>query len=204
VIEFKIVEIQKPTKSENSIINTIYVILFGGVTFGIIIGNLWLSLGSFIVGILGLAVFNMFTEDRFQSRTAFKNNDYISFSENGIIINNISYKWNDLSDIIINVNTFKGMVHYIGSSKSRYRGVENNNIKFKCVGVDKEIDFFISDEESYDELRKLLNEIILHKLYLNKTLLNESVIISKLDYDELQTFKKKYDINRYTDFIYYN
>lgn len=204
MIEFKVLEIQQPSKSENSIINTIYIILFGCTAFGIIIGELWFSFGSFLLGILGLAAFNMFTEGKYEVSKAFKNNDYISFSENEIRINDDSFNWNDLNNIIINVNTYKGMIHYIGSSQSRYRGIENNNIKFKTIDIDKEIDFFISDEESYYELRTLLNEIVLHKLYINKTLLNESIMIPKLEYTELQIFKKKYDINRYTDFVHYN
>ena len=64
--------------------------------------------------------------------------------------------------------------------------------------------FYVETLKKFNLLSDYLEKIILPKLYQSKSIKNESIIISKLDYTELQKFKGKYNINRYTDFIHFN
>ena len=102
-------------------------------------------------------------------------------------IRELSQKWRDENDI----------------DDGRYDGIENY-LLFTFKGVIYKYLFYVETLKKFNLLSDYLEKIILPKLYQSKSIKNESIIISKLDYTELQKFKGKYNINRYTDFIHFN
>lgn len=130
--------------------------------------------------------------------------DTIAFSEFGFEATDLgkieSFIWEDLHQIQINIISYKNKFR---DEDSYYNGKENY-ISFMQNGVSKNYNFFINKEFQYNFVSDFFENKILPKLYQNKSIIQESIIISKLDYTNLQRFKTKNNINRYTDFIHYN
>ncbi|WPO79636.1 hypothetical protein [Flavobacterium sp. KACC 22761] len=159
---------------------------------------------SLPVGIFGIMTFHLFTDEKFTTSKIIQRNKFISFDENGLEIfendESVFYHWNELEKIEINLIAFKGKWK---DEDGRYDGIENY-IAFAFQNVNLKYLFYVDKPKEFNFLWDYLEKIILPKLYESKIIKDESIIISQLDYAALQRFKTKYNINRYTDFIYFN
>ena len=143
-------------------------------------------------------------KNRFTYSKIIQKNKSINFTDEAIEIleNKITttYNWNELSEIEINIYSFKGKIHDV---EMFYSGIENS-IKFVKNKMTYEYSFFIENANEYDLIEKHFKKIILPQLYQLKNIRNETILISKLDSTGLQKFKEEYNINRYTVEIYFN
>ncbi|KAF2510669.1 hypothetical protein EYY60_09135 [Flavobacterium zhairuonense] len=159
---------------------------------------------SLPLGFFGILTFNHFTDYKFTTLQIIQKNKFISFDQNGLkILENDEcdlYDWNQLENIEINLIAFKGKWK---DEEGKYNGIENH-IVFTFQNIIQKHRFYVEKPKEFNFLWDYFEKIILPKLYESKRIKNESIIISQLDYTELQKFKMKYNINRYTDFIYFN
>ncbi|MBX9808721.1 MAG: hypothetical protein K2X95_13120 [Flavobacteriaceae bacterium] len=197
----------KPTKLEQFLSLLLIAFIFIPFSYGIFTkqGLYCLSLP---LGFLGILTFNYFTDDKFTTLKIIQKNKFISFSENEVkILENeeyILYDWNELENIEIKLIAYKNKWRDENDiDDGRYDGIENY-LLFTFKGVIYKYLFYVETLKKFNLLSDYLEKIILPKLYQSKSIKNESIIISKLDYTELQKFKGKYNINRYTDFIHFN
>jgi len=159
---------------------------------------------SLVIGLFGILAFNHFTDYKFTTLKIIQKNKFISFSENEVIIwkneEYVLYDWNELENVEINLIAYKNKRK---DEDNNYDGIENyviftfNKISYKHL-------FYVEKPTEFNFLSNYFEKKILPKLYESKRIKNESIIITKLDYTELQNFKTKYNINRYTDFIHFN
>ena len=164
-----------------------------------------------LVGV-GIAIFNNFrTEDsdlQDDSQISVPRTDDFNVTQDEVkILENeeyILYDWNELENIEIKLIAYKNKWRDENDiDDGRYDGIENY-LLFTFKGVIYKYLFYVETLKKFNLLSDYLEKIILPKLYQSKSIKNESIIISKLDYTELQKFKGKYNINRYTDFIHFN
>ncbi len=198
--KFNILYFPESTPKENNITGILLVVIFGGVFIGLLLNSLLFSFLSLVVGAVGMLFFNVATDGKFQLDNIISD-DFISFTEDGIELYDNTLLWKDLKDVKINILNYKGMPY--NSGRSRYRGVEENYVEYKKLEEKQRIDFFIESEEEYDFLKTLFIEKVLPILYDLKNVKHESFIIPELEYNDLQVFKRKHGIDRYTDFIYF-
>ncbi|MGG6231317.1 hypothetical protein [Tenacibaculum sp. SDUM215027] len=85
-----------------------------------------------------------------------------------------------------------------------YHGYEFNFFEYELYGEKYKHKFYIEDRNSLKQIKKDIKELILPKLYSLKNIKRENILIGELEYKQLQEFKKKYDINRINDDIYFN
>lgn len=202
-MEFPIVIHQKPKKIETVLIIAILVITFIPFIYSIITSETKYCY-SLLFGIIGIKFFNISTKNKFTYSKIIQKNTSINFTNEAIEIleNKIktTYNWSELSEIEINIYSFKGKTHDVDMF---YSGIENS-IKFIKNKVTYEYLFFIENANEYDLTKEHFKKMILPQLYQLRNVKNESILISKLDYTELQKFKEEYNINRYTGEIYFN
>lgn len=210
-LRFKTFGLPKANPLERSVMFLLYAIIFGGSFIFIFAQNVLGAIACLFIGAFGTILFNYSTNGKFTiDEEKLQKNSYIGFSENGVSIgfnkdDREFRKWNNLKKIRINIHSFKGMIDDDDSENiSEMDGIENNNISFEHFSDYKKVNFYIENEESFNDLISFLKNNIIPKLYKLKNIRDESIVIKKLEYNELQEFKKKYDINRYTDIIYFN
>lgn len=159
---------------------------------------------SLPIGFFGVLTFNYFTNYKFTTLKIIQKNKFIEFSENEmkVLANEeyVLYNWNELDTIELNLIAYKNKWR---DEDSRYDGIENY-ILFTFQDVIYKHLFYVETLKDFNYLSDYFEKVILPKLYELKTIRNESVVISLLDFTELQKFKAKYNINRYTDFIHFN
>ena len=160
--KFKKINIAESTPSENNFINIISVIIIGGSIVGILSGYLMVMFISMVVGAISIFIFNKITNGKFQVNNAISNNEFISFTEELLIINNEELKWIELKHIKINIVTYKGMLRSrgidMGDTSTYYDGIEYNHIEFEKSGESQRVDFFIENKESFDFLNAFFSK----------------------------------------------
>lgn len=196
-----------PTKTEKFLIWFLVAFIFVPFTYGVFNMQVLYCL-SLPFGFLGLLTFNHFTDYKFTTLKIIQKDKYIGFNENEIKIwineELDFYNWNEIEKIEINLIAYKNKWRNENDfDDGKYEGIENY-LLFTFKGVVYKYLFYIETSRQFNFLSDYLEKIILPKLYESKSIKNESVIISRLDFTELQKFKAKYNINRYTDFIYFN
>lgn len=200
---FPIVIHPNATKSEHFLRIFLVAFIFIPFTYGVFTQQVFYCL-SLIIGFFGILTFNYFTDYKFTTLKIIQKNKFISFSQNEVEIweneEYILYDWNELENVEINLIAYKNKRK---DEDSNYDGIENYVLfTFKEI-IYKHL-FYVEKPKEFDFLSDYFEKIIVPKLYELKKIKNESIIISKLDYSELQKFKTKYNINRYTDYIYFN
>ena len=91
-----------------------------------------------------------------------------------------------------------------GSHNGNYYGYEVNFIEYEFEGIQKRHSFYIENKEKYLLLKKQFKTTILPIIYSYKNIINENILIDKLEYRELQEFKQEYDIKTVYDEIKFN
>lgn len=157
---------------------------------------------------MGVLIFNVLTDGKFTLSKIIQKNKFISFNENEVTIreNNeyISHNWDNLEAIELYIIAYKNKRKDEDSEDSGvYSGIENY-VLFTFEKVTYKHLFYVEHQTDFNCLSDYFENIILPQLYQSKNIKNESIIISGLDYSALQKFKRKYNINRYTDFIHFN
>ncbi|MCD0468649.1 hypothetical protein [Flavobacterium sp. JAS] len=202
-LTFPLVIHANPTKSEQFLSLFLIAFIFIPFSYGIFTSQGFYCL-SLPFGFFGMMTFNHFTDYKFTTLKIIQKNKFICFSEHEVEIwedeEYVSYNWNDLENIKINIIAFKGKWK---DEDGKYHGIENY-ISFAFQDVTHKHLFYIDTPKEFNLLWDYFEKIILPKLYVSKRIKDESIIIPLLDYTELQKFKTKYNINRYTDFIHFN
>ncbi|HFG0566973.1 TPA: hypothetical protein ACGFUW_002764, partial [Flavobacterium psychrophilum] len=202
-LHFPIVINPIPTKTEVSIKLSIIALLFGPFAYGVLTQQGIYCL-SFPIIIFGLFIFNYLTGGKYVPLNPIQKDKSIEFDDFGlIVIDNemqCSYKWTEIQEIEINLIAYKNKRR---DEDSSYDGTENH-IKFSYQNIIHKYLFYLETPKEYNYLSDYLEKTVLSKLYELKNIKDESIIISKLNYSELQKFKSKHNINRYTDFIHFN
>ncbi|ENA1795617.1 hypothetical protein ABF176_002464 [Flavobacterium psychrophilum] len=202
-LHFPIVINPIPTKNEIRIKLSIIALLFGPFVYGVFTQQGVYCL-SFPIIIFGLFVFHYFTDGKYVPLNPIQKDKSIKFDNFGFIVeyNEIecSYKWAEMEEIEINFFAYKGKRR---DEDSNYDGTENC-IQFSLQNVICKHFFYVDTLREYNFLSVYFEKKILPKLYETKKIKDERIIISKLNYSELQKFKSKHNINRYTDFIHFN
>jgi len=202
-LTFPIVIHPNPTKTERILSLLLVAFIFIPFSYGVFTSQGFYCL-SLPFGIFGILTYNHFTDYKFTSSKAIQKNKFIHFNENEVKIwedeEYVFYNWDDLENIEINIIAFEGKWK---DDDGRYDGIENY-ISFTAQGINHKHLFYVHTPKEFNFLWDYFEKIILPKLYVSKRIKDESVIIPFLDYTELQKFKAKYNINRYTDFIHFN
>ncbi|PIF30334.1 hypothetical protein CLU81_0752 [Flavobacterium sp. 9] len=202
-LTFPLVIHANPTKLERFLSLFLIAFIFLPFSYGVFTAQGFYCL-SLPFGFFGMLTFNHFTDYKFTTLKIIQKNKFICFTENEVEIwedeESVLYNWNDLENIKINIIAFNGKWK---DEDGKYHGIENY-ISFAFQGVTHKYLFYIDTSKEFNFLWDYFEKIILPKLYLSKRIKDESIIIPLLDYTELQKFKAKYNINRYTDFIYFN
>lgn len=130
---------------------------------------------SMIVGLIGFGIFNSITKGKFLPSGIIQKNTLISFSENGIEINegqeSTIYQWSNLEEIEINIYAYSG-----GSSRNSrnlYNGFENS-INFIENGEKFKYRFYIENAHQFKLLKEQFYKIILPLLNQYQNLKEES------------------------------
>lgn len=191
------------TKNEKILILFLISFIFIPFAYGIFVQKILYCL-SLPIGLIGLLAFNYFTKYKFTTLKIIQKEKFVEFTNNELKIyeNNdrILYNWNELESIEINLISYKNKRK---DEDWNFNGIENyisfifNNSMYKYF-------FYINTSKEYNNLSEYFKKNILLKLYELKNIKTENIIISNLDYPELQEFKIKYNINRFTDFIHYD
>ncbi|QZK89321.1 hypothetical protein K5V07_01960 [Flavobacterium sp. CHNK8] len=200
---FPIVIHPTATKLENYLILFLVAFIFLPFTYGVFTQQ-GIYCWSLVIGFFGLMTFNYFSDYKFTTLKIIQKDKFIDFSEQEVKIweNNKydSYDWNALKNIEIYLIAYKNKWD---DDDSQYQGIENY-VSFTLNDETHKHLFYVHTSKEFNFLSDYFEKIILPNLYESKIIKDESVIITKLDYTELQRFKVKYDINRYTDYIHFN
>ncbi|TDP01032.1 hypothetical protein [Flavobacterium sp. 245] len=192
-----------PTKLERFLSSFLIAFIFIPFSYGVFTGQ-GVYCWSLPFGFFGMLTFNHFTDYKFTTLKIIQKNKFISFDENGLKILQddecFVYDWNQLENIKINLIAFKGKWK---DEDGKYDGIENY-IVFTFENIRQKHLFYLDTPKEFNCLWDCFENIILPKLYESKRIKNENRIIAQLKYAELQRFKTKYNINRYTDFVYFN
>lgn len=203
ILTFPILIYIKPSRKEKLIAIIFTGFCFIPFVFGIFMQE-FIYCWSLFIGLFGAAIFQNFTSFKVKSGFLIQKNKSISFYENQIKIteNNSSesYNWENLQEIHINIIAYKNK----HEDEDRYFDGTENYITFTLNDEKKKVQFFVDKQKEFGFLSEFFERIILPKLYALKNIKQDSLIISTLDYTNLQRFKSKHNINRYTDFIYFN
>jgi hypothetical protein len=202
-LQFPIVIFKPATKKEKIVGLILASVLFGPFIYGLIAENYKFCLSIPIVIIVAA-----FFEDPYGKKDTpediLRKKDTVCFNENGFQITDLrvieEYFWKDLTKIHINIIAYKNKRR---DEDDYYNGNENF-ISFDNKGIVEHYNFYIDKPNQFNFVSDFFENIILPKLYTNKSIMQESVIIAKLNYTKLQQFKAKYNINRYTDYIHFN
>lgn len=201
--KFPIVTNKPVTKKEKIFGLIVAFICFAPFVYGIVLENYTFCLSIPIVFII-LAFFENPTGYKETPEDILRKKDFICFDDDGFSITNLGkikkYFWKDLKEIHINIIAYKNKRR---DEDDNYNGKENY-ISFVQEDTSEHHNFFINKPIQYNFIADFFENKILPTLYQNKTIVQESVIISTLDYTNLQRFKAKHNINRYTDYIYFN
>lgn len=193
----------KATTLELTLFFFLVILIFVPFTYGIFAQKILYCL-SLPIGFFGLIIFNFFTEYKFTTLKIIQQNKFICFNEHEVQFHENekyeAYNWNEIKNIELNIIAHKNKRE---DEDTSYQGIENY-VAFTFQDIAHKQLFYIETAAQFNFLTDYFKKTVLPKLYLNKNIKNESIIISKLDYTELQQFKAVYNINRYTDFIYFN
>ena len=200
---FPIVIHPNATKFEHFLILFLVAFIFIPFIYGVFTQQ-GIYCWSLVLGFLGMLAFNYFTDYKFTTLRIIQKDKSIDFSEKGVNIYQNGefalYSWNELENIEINLIAYKNKWR---DEDSQYQGIENY-VLFTFQDIIHKHLFYVHTSEEFNFLSDYFEKIILPKLYETKRIKSESIIISKLDYTELQKFKTKYNINRYTDYVHFN
>lgn len=202
-LKFPIVYYKPPTEKKKILGLVLAFVCFAPAVYGIIDEDYKFCMSIPIVFII-MSFFENLYNIKESPEDILRKKDTILFDENGFQITNLGvikkYFWCDLSKIHINIISYKNKRR---DEDDSYHGTENY-ISFVQENDLEHYNFFIDKPIQYNFISDFFENKILPTLYQNKTIVQESIIISKLDYTNLQRFKAKHNINRYTDFIYFN
>lgn len=200
---FPIVIHPTATKLENYLILFLVAFIFLPFTYGVFTQQL-IYCWSLVIGFFGLMTFNYFSDYKFTTLKIIQKDKFIDFSGQGFKIwandEYISYDWSTLKNIEVYLIAYKDKRE---DEDSHYDGIENY-VSFTLNDETHKHLFYVHTSKEFNFLSDYFEKIILPNLYKSKIIKDESIVISKLDYTELQRFKVKYDINRYTDYIHFN
>jgi hypothetical protein len=202
-LQFPIVIFKPATKKEKILGLILAAVMFAPFIYGLIAENYKFCLSIPIVIIVAA-----FFEDPYGKKDTpediLRKKDSICFDEDGFQIVDLgqknNYLWKDLIQININIIAYKNKIR---DEDDRYHGTENF-ISFYNKGILEYYNFYIDKQNQFNFISDFFEFKILPTLYINKSIMQESIIIAKLDYTRLQQFKAKYNINRYTDYIHFN
>jgi len=186
---------QKPTILEIFFITIILAITFTPFIYGIETKQPKFCFSLF-VGVILLKLYNIATDNKFTIPKIIQKTKSIGFYENYIEIyenqNLITYKWNELEEIEIEIFAYKG--RRIDSDSWR-NGIENS-INFIKNEQHFEYRFYIEDVHQFKSLKKLFHETILPKLEQLQNLKEIGFLKSQLN------FSRNYNnINNDVDYL---
>lgn len=202
-LQYPIVIFKPATKKEKIVGLILAFLIFAPFVFGLITKNY-----KFCLSIPAVLIISAFFENQFEKKDSpediLRKKDSICFEEDGFQVIDLgqknNYFWKDLDKVNINIIAYKNKRR---DEDDNYNGTENF-ISFNNKGILRHYNFFIDKPNQFNFLSDFFEIKILPKLYNNKSIMQESIIIAKLDYTKLQQFKAKYNINRYTDYIHFN
>lgn len=159
--KFSIAIYQKPSTGEAFFAILLTLIMFVPFIYGVNTKQPVYCF-SMIVGLIGFGIYNNITKGKFLPSGTIQKNILISFSENGIEINegqeSTIYQWSNLEEIEINIYAYSG-----GSSpnsSSPYNGSENY-IRFIKNGEKIKYQFYIENVHQFKLLKEQFHKIIL-------------------------------------------
>lgn len=214
MVKLKIIDFDSANGKE-SIGKIILLILFFSSFFSFFLKDKTLSIILFSFLTLYMIIFNLISNRKFDiHHKIHTSNNYLELDENGLTIRENLIEWKNLKDIKISVKVHKGMnnIHHIktvgkvrlAGNRIHYYGYEFNFFEYNLYGKNYKHKFYIENESSLIHIKKDIKELILPKLYSLKNIKRENILIEKLEYRDLQSFKKKYNINRVNDDIHFN
>lgn len=153
-----------------------------------------------------MLLFNLLTNRKFDILSVIDNSkEYIEFNSQGFKYSGRTINWENLKNIKISIECYKGKYEYRSSHlRRRYFGYEKNYIEYELNENKNKHFFYIKDKATYLLLLEYFKSTILPTIYNFKNIKNENILINKLEYKELQKFKQKYDIKAVYDNIVFN
>ena len=153
-----------------------------------------------------ILLFNVLTNGKFDILSTIKNSKkYIEFNDIGLNYSGKIIEWKKLKKIKISLKCYKGKRKPgYGEHRGNYYGYEVNYIEYEFKGTKKKHFFYIENREKYLLLKNHFKTTVLPIIYRFKNIRNENILVEKLEYKELQEFKKMYDIKAVYDEIIFN
>lgn len=179
--KFPLAIYQKPTLTEVFFIIILVSMIFIPFIYGVHNKQPVYLLLS-IVGLICFKIFNTITKNKFLPSGIIQKDISISFSENGLEINqnqeNILHKWSNLEKVEISIYAYDGRMY--GRQKSYY-GFENT-VKFIENGQKIKYRFYIENVDQFKLLKEQFHKIILPLLNQYQNLKEESYWQAQLNF----------------------
>lgn len=179
--KFPLAIYQKPTLTEVFFIIILVSMIFIPFIYGVHNKQPVYLLLS-IVGIICFKIFNTITKNKFLPSGIIQKDISISFSEDGLEINqnqeNILHKWSNLEKVEISIYAYDGRMY--GRQKSYY-GFENT-VKFIENGQKIKYRFYIENADQFKLLKEQFHKIILPLLNQYQNLKEESYWQAQLNF----------------------
>ncbi|WP_343705531.1 hypothetical protein [Flavobacterium sp.] len=179
--KFPLAIYQKPTLTEVFFIILLVSMIFIPFIYGVHNKQPVYLLLS-IVGLICFKIFNTITKNKFLPSGIIQKDISISFSENGLEINqnqeNILHKWSNLEKVEISICAYDGRMY--GRQKSYY-GFENT-VKFIENGQKTKYRFYIENVDQFKLLKEQFHKIILPLLNQYQNLKEESYWQAQLNF----------------------
>lgn len=195
--KFQIAIYQKPTIIEGFFVILFILIIFVPFIYGINTKQPIFCL-SMIIGIICFKIFNVITKSKFLPSGIIQKDILISFSENGIEINETEettiYQWRNLEEIEINIYAYSGR-KYSGSNRSSYNGYENS-IHFIENGEKIKYRFYIENVNQFKLLKEQFHKTIIPLLNQYQNLKEESFLQAELNF-----IRNYNNLNNDTDYL---
>lgn len=193
--KFPLAIYQKPTLTEVFFIIILVSMIFIPFIYGVHNKQPVYLLLS-IVGLICFKIFNTITKNKFLPSGIIQKDISISFSENGLEINqnqeNILHKWSNLEKVEISIYAYDGRMY--GRQKSYY-GFENT-VKFIENGQKIKYRFYIENADQFKLLKEQFHKIILPLLNQYQNLKEESYWQAQLNFA-----KNHNNINNDNDYL---